>query len=225
MPGLDTAKPGTLLAVASGMRTSSRPGPSLRRAPALLVLALVLAPLPGAFAFAAGDVRAPESTLKAAYLYQLVNFVDWPEDGGDRPLRLCILGEDPFGAAIDVIAGKEVRGRPLALERLASAEGMESCHLLFISASEAGELGGILDHLAGASVLTVGDSKDFAESGGMVGFVVKADKLRLEVNLGAVQEAGLKISAKLLELSQIVKNRKKGMGSRPLGGRGGEQPP
>lgn len=181
----------------------------------LLLLSLILAPYPQASAYAVEDVRARESTLKAAYLFQLANFVDWPEgrtpgNGGERPLRLCILGDDPFGDAIDGIAGKKARGRQLALERFADSEGVESCDVLFVSASASAELDGIFDLAAGANVLTVGDSKDFARSGGMVGLVVKGGKLRLEVNLGAAQEAGLKISAKLLELSQIVKHRKNG---------------
>ncbi len=193
----------------------------------LLLLSLIFAPYPQATAYAVDDVRARESTLKAAYLFQLANFVDWPEgrtpgNGGDQPLRLCILGEDPFGSAIDGIAGKKAGGRQLALERFATADGVEGCDVLFISASESADLAGVFELVAGANVLTVGDSKDFARSGGMVGFVVKGGKLRLEVNLGAAQEAGLKISAKLLELSQIVQHRKTGMASRPLGGRGGD---
>ncbi len=201
----------------------------------LLLLSLIFAPHPQAAAYAADDVRAQESTLKAAYLFQLANFVDWPEgrtpgSGGDEPLRLCILGDDPFGSAIDKVAGKKARGRQLAVERFAAAEGVEGCDVLFISDSESAELDRILDLVAGANVLTVGDAKDFARCGGVVGLVVKGGKLRLEVNLGAAQEAGLKISAKLLELSQIVKNRKIGMTSRPqgrelsrpLGGRGGD---
>ena len=59
----------------------------------LLVLGLLFACLPQAAAHAVDDVRAPESTLKAAYLFQLANFVDWPEgrtpeDGGERPAAI-----------------------------------------------------------------------------------------------------------------------------------------
>lgn len=158
-------------------------------------------------------IRARESTLKAAYLYQLANFVDWPEDREEstEPIRVCILGEDPFGAAIDALEGQRAKGRQLALERFRTLDEARGCHVLFISASEAPRLDRILDQLQGESVLTVGDSADFARAGGMIGFVVRAEKLRMEINLNAAEDAGLRISAKLLELSQIVDRGRTGM--------------
>lgn len=116
---------------------------------------------------------APESTLKVAYLFQIANFVDWPGTGEDhsRPLRLCILGEDPFGTAIDAIAGKKAKGRELALRRFDTADGIEDCLSLFIGASQGNRLEGILEILHGESVLTVGDGRDFVRCGGMVGLV------------------------------------------------------
>ncbi len=156
--------------------------------------------------------QAPrEYTLKAAYVYRIAQFVDWPENGSEAgPLGICILGEDPFGSAIDYIQERTARGRRFSLSRFASPESINGCHLVFISASESGRLDAILSRLEGRSVLTVSDVADFARCGGMVGLVDRQGKVGLEINRVAAEAAGLQISAKLLELSRIVKHRKKG---------------
>ena len=39
------------------------------------------------------------------------------------------------------------------------------------------------------------ESRDFAESGGMIEFLLEGNKIRFEINLGAVNAAKLKMSA------------------------------
>ncbi len=156
--------------------------------------------------------QASEPTLKAAYLYRIPNFVEWPElgphekDRGPAPFRLCILGDAALGDAIEALEGRKVKGREVRLARLKRTEDAELCELLFIRLEGPDALAAIFDRLRGKSVLTVGESRDFTRRGGMVRFVPRQGKLRMEINLAAAEEAGLKISAKLLELSQIVES-------------------
>jgi hypothetical protein len=147
-----------------------------------------------------------EYTIKAAYLYNFARFVDWPAQGpgSTGPIELCILGEDPFGEALEAIEGRTAQGRPMVLRRLAEVAGTERCHILYLGPSEAERAEPVLEHLRGLSVLTVGDFEGFAQAGGMIGFVIRADTVRLQINPAAVRRSGLRISAKLLELSEIV---------------------
>ncbi len=150
-----------------------------------------------------------EYMIKAAYVYRIAQFVDWPDSGAtSAPLGVCILGEDPFGSAIDYIVEKTSKGRGFSLNRFASPESLNGCHVLFISASETVHLEAILGGLEGRSVLTVSDVREFVRCGGMVGLVNRQGKIGLEINQGAAEAAGLQISAKLLELSRVVKHKK-----------------
>ncbi len=173
----------------------------------LLLLGLLLNAPPSSFA----EEVSREYTLKAAYVYRIAQFVDWPETGAaPSSLGVCILGTDPFGSAIDYIEEKTSRGRRFSLHRFASRESLGDCQMLFISASEADRMETILDGLAGHSVLTVSDAEDFARCGGMIGLVNRQGRVGLEINRKAAEAAGLQISAKLLELSRIVKQKKQG---------------
>jgi hypothetical protein len=174
-----------------------------RRAAALIAALLALAAAPG-------RAQAPPSEyqVKAAFLFNFSQFVDWPAAAfadGRSPLVIGVLGEDPFGATLDeIIRGETVNGRPLAVRRYKSIDQVDACHILFIDRSQIGQLDSVVTALRERSVLTVGDFEGFTRRGGIIRFVTVGNKIRLRVNLAAAQQAKLTISSKLLRPAQIV---------------------
>ena len=157
-----------------------------------------------------GRAQAPptEYEVKAVFLFNFSQFVDWPEAAfadGRAPLVIGVLGSDPFGATLDeIVRGEMVNGRPLAVRRYQSPDQVDTCHILFIDRSQDSRLDTIVAALKGHSVLTVGDFEGFTRRGGMIRFVTVGNKIRLRINLGAAQEAKLTISSKLLRPAKIV---------------------
>jgi hypothetical protein len=159
----------------------------------------------GVVAAAQGGVA--EYDLKAAYLYNFARFVDWPA-AAHRPATfdICVLGEDPFGTRLDaMVAETTVRGRQLAARRIASPAAAADCQVLFISASEERQLASILAELTGTAVLTVSDMPEFVSRGGMLQFVTQGSRVRFDVNLGACEAAGLRVSSDLLRVASAVR--------------------
>jgi hypothetical protein len=149
----------------------------------------------------------PEYRLKAAFLCQFFHFVRWPETSPQQHLatsRIGILGEDPFDEVFKPVEGTLIEGRPLEVRRFHNLKGMEPCHILFISASEDAHLAEVLTALRGSSTLTVSEAAQFTRIGGIVRFYPKGDRIGLEINAGAAERAGLKLSAKLLDLAKVV---------------------
>ncbi len=141
--------------------------------------------------------QAPGSEYhaKAASLALLPDYVKWPAPG-TSPLTVGILGDDPFGSALD-------KFNPKRSKRI---EELKDCQIIFVSKSEQENLGAILESLAGANVLTVGESEGFAKRGGVIGFVIEGDQVRFEINTGAARQAGLKLDLRLLKLAVRVFN-------------------
>jgi len=75
---------------------------------------------------------------------------------------------------------------------------------LFIGALDAGQVEIALEQLKGRPILTVGETAEFIDAGGMIRFVTESSRIRLQVNLRAADEARLRLSSKLLRSSQIV---------------------
>jgi len=150
-----------------------------------------------------------EYQLKAVFLFNFAQFVDWPQESfpeAQTPLVIGVLGEDPFGTYLDdIVSGETVNNRQLEIQRYRRVDEMKTCHILFISQSESKRLEQIVAALKGRSVLTVSDSVGFTRSGGMIRFVTERNKLRLRINLEAATAANLTISSKLLRPAEIVK--------------------
>ena len=168
--------------------------------------ALVLAVAPSIDSSARDSL--PEYSVKAAFLYHFVEFVEWPQTSPLPTARVIIgvLGRDPFGDVLDkAILEKVVAGHSLAIRRFASLETLEPCEILFISSSEMPHLPEILARLKAGPVLTVGEADRFARRGGMIGFFFEDNRVRLEVNRDAAEKAGLRLSSKLLAVARLVK--------------------
>ena len=172
-----------------------------------MVIRLTLAVLIGTAvqAFAA-EPLAGEYQVKGAFLLNFAKFVEWPEQafkGPDDPIAICVLGQNPFGSALNraareiVVANRTVSVRQVSNEREASL-----CHIVFVSASERKRSRILLEAVQGASVLTVGESEGFIASGGVIDFKVDGEKIRMEISTAAAEHARLRISAKLLSLAQ-----------------------
>jgi len=162
------------------------------------------------------DAATPEYHVKAAFIYKFATYIRWPPTGehADMPFVIGVIGTDPFGAALDeVMRGQNVQGSPIRVRRLTRPEDALHCDVLFVSASERGNLRQILISLRGAPVLTIGDMDEFAERGGMVNLITSPDNhIRFEINKNAIDRAGLKVPSQLLQLARIVDE------SRPGGG-------
>jgi hypothetical protein len=149
-----------------------------------------------------------EYELKAAFLFNFLQFVEWPAGAyaaADSPIVLGVLGDDPFGEPLDqLVEGAAVNGRPIVVRRYERSEEIDVCHLLFVNLRNAGRLKAVLGSLNGRSILTVGDAGDFLEQGGMIQFVMQDNRIRLRINLDAATAAHLTLSSKLLRPAQIV---------------------
>jgi hypothetical protein len=149
-----------------------------------------------------------EYEVKAAYLYNFGKFVEWPAKArtADDSFTICVLGQDPFGTTFDTtIAGESISGRKVVIKRVAKPQDALSCRILFISSSEESRLKEIVATLDTASVLTVSDIPQFTRRGGMIQFVVEANKVRFEVNLTIAERAGLILSSQLLKVAISVR--------------------
>lgn len=153
---------------------------------------------------------ASEYQLKAAFLFNFAKFIDWPQTAfaeSKAPFAICVFGKDPFGDSLDqALANKTVGDHPIAIQRTRDKAELRKCHIVFVSASETEHIAEIKESLRGTSVLLVGESGGFAESGGMIEFTLDGGHVRFTINPDAAEEANLKISSKLLALAKIVHN-------------------
>ncbi len=181
---------------------------SMMMASTLPLTLILIAPSTDAHA---DNILAKEYFVKAAFLYNFARLVEWPATTfitKDTPFRLCLIGDDPFGNALHSIRNKKVNGHPLIIQRDIILSDASQCQILFISLSEKKNTADILTTLNHAPVLTVSEASEFAEQEGHIRlFLAANNKLSLEVNLDAINKAGLTISSRILTLAKIVSTK------------------
>lgn len=149
-----------------------------------------------------------EYQIKAAFLLNFAQFVEWPTNtpaSTNQAFYIGILGEDPFGQALEqTVQGETIHNRRLVIQRSQRLENLKDCQLIFVSRSEKGRVGEILSRLDNRDILTVSDIDGFARRGGIINFYLEGNRVRFEINPASARRGGLKISSQLLSLGKIV---------------------
>lgn len=177
----------------------------MRRCLARAARGLVLLWGLGVAGFACADNTAAD--IKTAFVFNFAKFVEWPRAAfadDHAPLHLCLLGQ-PLEGRLGLLNGREAQGRPIRVRTIDGPDAVPGCHLLVIGEASDAQRAALLQSAARAPVLTISDSRDFPQQGGMIGLFVDASRVQFGVNLGAAQAAGLKMSARMLQLAHGVR--------------------
>jgi hypothetical protein len=149
-----------------------------------------------------------EYQVKAVFLFNFGQFVEWPAaafDTPQAPFVICILGEDPFGDTLDeVVRGESVGAHSLVVRRFRQASAVRDCNILFISRAERERLGDALSVVRGHSVLTVTDIDGAEKQGAIIVLFNDRNRVRMRINLAAAKASRLVISSKLLRPAEVV---------------------
>lgn len=153
-----------------------------------------------------------EHDVKAAFLVNFAKFTEWPAGAfpdAASPFVIGVAGDEALRRGIDHLAkGKLFSGRALQTRNVKDANDVSQIHLLFIGRLPGFRAEDILKALNGLPVLTVGDALGFCTEGGMIAFLLERDRLRFEIRFDATEDAGLKVSSRVLALAKTVHGKK-----------------
>ena len=158
-------------------------------------------------AFAGVPVEAPEAELKAATVYGIAIFVEWPKarfPEKDSPIVIGVLGNDAVAEGLDAIArsGQKIGGRSFTVLPLKPGDDIQKLHVLFVGGNR--EFNALLKPAELGSLLTIGEQSNFAERGGMANLALVRGRIKFDINKGAADKAGLKARAQLLKAARKV---------------------
>lgn len=189
----------------------------------MLALALVAAAFAPLAAAQAG--RPPSATdVEAAYLVNFLRYTQWPArsfEGPGAPYVITVVGPASVAERVRAVAAAAgpVEGRPIEVRHLAVQRGsheapldsprdreaaalLRQSHLVFFHAEAGHPHQRVLADLWGQPVLTVGNARGFTDRGGMLGLVRRGRSIVFEANPGAIRNANLMVSAKVLKLAR-----------------------
>jgi hypothetical protein len=152
---------------------------------------------------------AVEYQVKASLVFNFMHFIEWPADAfenGGQQIDVCLVGSNVYGNALRVLGGELVQGKTLAVSAYSTwtPELADSCQVIIFSIQERDAVRQSLAGLANKSALTVGETPEFLEDGGIIKFTIINDTVQFEVNVERAKQSRLNISSKLLRLANNV---------------------
>jgi YfiR/HmsC-like len=163
------------------------------------------------------QAKPSEYTVKAAYLLNFGKFmrVSPGAETSSNNFNICIVGDDPFGGALDnITAGEQIDGRPVRIVRLQKPDldkpDSRACAIAYLSASEDRRIEQDLAAMRDSDTLTVSDAPDFLKRGGMIQFLLVSNHVRFSVNLDPVRRTHLNLSSELLRVAASVSGNRPG---------------
>lgn len=150
-----------------------------------------------------------EYQIKALFLYNFANFVEWPKDAFSSPeesIRMCLFGDVPFGGFLDAVDGTLIGDRELTIARTDTIEEIrKGCHILFVGEDKKVQLPTFWNEFKYVYVLSIGEEQGFTERGGIVNIMRTTDQVQFEINLSNALDKGLFISSDVLSLAREIK--------------------
>jgi hypothetical protein len=159
------------------------------------------------FFASAQTLPTPEYQVKAVFLFNFTQFVEWPNTAftsNNAPLVIGVFGDNPFGSYLEETVKDEiVNGHPLIVQYYKNIEDIKTCHLLFINLHETNEQEEVVRSLKGRNILTVTNDSDLSKQEEIIKLYIKNKKIQFQINTGAAKEANLVVSSKLLNIAKI----------------------
>jgi hypothetical protein len=148
-----------------------------------------------------------EYRIKAAYLYNLSKFIIWPNEAKDstEPIHVCLFDNNPFKDYIFKLEQRKARGRPLKIIEKPSTEQLAECDIMFVPINAAAVQPMLVEAIKTKHVLTVGETEEFLEQGGLITLNLENDRVQLTIANDRAKQQGFEISANLLEVARQVK--------------------
>jgi len=169
---------------------------------AAAALLLVLAQPAGS----AVDTSLPQ--VKAAFVFNFIKLVSWPDrrfEGDNAPVQVCVLRGDAMEPALrQSLGGKMAGERPVEVIAVGGDESLAPCHVLYLGSQASTRYPSLMARVAGKGVLLVDEGEQFTWPDGMIRLFLEQSRVRFELNLDALERAGLKVDPRLIRLARIA---------------------
>lgn len=165
----------------------------------LCILSAIILLMGGNTITAQKSARVKEYDLKAAFLYRFVDYIDWGGNSKNKLISIDILGECPIAKSLtDITNSNKINVKVI------SNLNERGCNILFVPKNSPIPIETILSVYSKKPVLIVSEQKGYGHKGTHMNFVIVDDKLKFEINLGALKKAEIGISSFLLQHGIII---------------------
>lgn len=160
--------------------------------------------------WAAGAIQdaVPETSVKAAFIYKFLSYVEWPAGtpAKDAPMIIGVLGAEQIATELrHIAAGRTVDDHSVQIKLLTRNASLDGVHLLFIGADTPRTQSSLAPEAATRGIVTVTENDAGMPDGSIINLVMAEGRVRFDVSLPAAELARVKLSSRLLAVARAVR--------------------
>lgn len=148
--------------------------------------------------------QAPEHDLKAAFIYNFIQFTEWPEgELKSKGVNLCASSGTLLYTALQAISGKTSQNRTLTLKPTQTTQ-LGDCNVLIAGKLDQALLDRVHSELARTPVLTIMDGAEPSQNNFLIGMTIVDGRITFIINKTLASELKISFSSRLLRLAARV---------------------
>lgn len=156
------------------------------------------------------NAKSPDQ-VRSAFLYQMAKFIEFPEEEAKKSIQFCFYSMDSGPASnLKSATNLSIRNKPIKLVEAKKTwtyrELSSACDITYIDETNENDILSAWTDTIESNMLTVGESIEFLERGGIASLVQEGSKIRLYINKQALEKQYFIVRSRLLAVSKFHPN-------------------
>jgi len=157
------------------------------------------------FAGKGASQTAEEESLKSYFIFNFIKYINWPPEALSDYFTISVYKSDKFtGRLREIAAQQKLKSMPVQIKIVNSLEEAASSHVIVIPEENSNYFSKIFQNFSNSPVLLITEKKGLGREGASINMRVTNNKIRFSINKTSIDNHGLSVSAKLLNLALEV---------------------
>lgn len=133
--------------------------------------------------------------MQSLYMYNFIKNIQWSNVSDSYVVGVYAKNET-FSEINAVLGSRDFNGKSIQVKKITSSAQASSCHLVYVSTSNAKNI----KSMSGSKNTLIVSEKGQINNGASISFIVENSKLKFKINEAACKTAGLQVSKGLISL-------------------------
>lgn len=140
---------------------------------------------------------------QAMYLFNFTRYIAWPSEYQNGEFVIGVMGydNDITTELLEIASKRKVSNQEITVTEFSNVKQLKRCHILFIPKKKMGSYAEIVAAAKKYNTLIVTE-ESYTPENASINMVYADKKLRYDVNKPSIYAAGLKLSDRLLVISE-----------------------
>jgi len=145
--------------------------------------------------------------FKSVFTLNFIRYIGWPEETKQGDFVIGVVRDREMASWLEKQSeGKKFGFQNVVIKEFKSPEEVTNCQVIYVSSNVnfSKSAATLVNKVGGKNTLIISESEGATDSGSMINFVIREDKLKFEIHKANAAKFGLQISSKLESMASAI---------------------